>query len=43
MTKIQLTIKTGEIDEAIVLCDKQEGSFLQMLSNCISEISKQLC
>jgi biopolymer transport protein ExbB len=26
MTKVQLSIKTGEIDEAIVLCDKQQGS-----------------
>jgi biopolymer transport protein ExbB len=24
--KVQLSIKTGEIDEAIVLCDKQQGS-----------------
>jgi biopolymer transport protein ExbB len=26
MTKIQASIKQGEIDEAIVSCDKQQGS-----------------
>jgi hypothetical protein len=35
MTKIQASIKQGEIDEAIATCDKQQGSVLmhQLYSN----------
>jgi biopolymer transport protein ExbB len=30
MTKIQASIKQGEIDEAIVSCDKQQGSVAKL-------------
>jgi biopolymer transport protein ExbB len=32
MTKIQASIKQGEIDEAIVSCDKQQGSVQMQLN-----------
>ena len=35
MTKIQLSIKTGEIEEAIVLCDKQEGSVANAIKSAL--------
>jgi biopolymer transport protein ExbB len=30
MTKIQASIKQGEIEEAIATCDKQQGSVMQL-------------
>jgi biopolymer transport protein ExbB len=34
MTKVQLS-KTGEIDEAIVLCDKQQGSVANSIKSAL--------
>jgi biopolymer transport protein ExbB len=33
--KVQLSIKTGEIDEAIVLCDKQQGSVANSIKSAL--------
>jgi biopolymer transport protein ExbB len=35
MTKIQASIKQGEIDEAIVSCDKQQGSVANAIKSAL--------
>jgi hypothetical protein len=40
MTKIQASIKQGEIDEAIVSCDKQQGSVANAIKSALVNIKR---